>query len=93
MPSKVEVMWLMKKLTPDFKTIADFRKDNIDCMKGVFREFVKLCVRLDLYGAKCIAVDGNKFKAVTVLTATSTAKTRLQNERDRQTSIKVLSRG
>ena len=60
----VEVMWLMKKLTPDFKTIADFRKDNIDCVKGVFREFVKLCMRLDLYGAKCIAVDGTKFKAV-----------------------------
>ena len=60
----LEVMWLMKKLTPDFKTIADFRKDNIDCVKGVFREFVKLCMRLDLYGAKCIAVDGTKFKAV-----------------------------
>ena len=60
----LEVMWLMKKLTPDFKTIADFRKDNIDSVKGVFREFVKLCMRLDLYGAKCIAVDGTKFKAV-----------------------------
>jgi len=60
----LEVMWLMKKLTPDFKTIADFRKDNIDSVKGVFREFVKLCMRSDLYGAKCIAVDGTKFKAV-----------------------------
>ena len=59
----VEVMWLMKKLSPDFKTIADFRKDNIDCVKSVFREFVKLCISLDLYGAKCIAVDGTKFKA------------------------------
>lgn len=54
----------MKKLTPDFKTIADFRKDNIHCVKGVFKEFVKLCISLDLYGAKCIAVDGTKFKAV-----------------------------
>jgi transposase len=63
----IEVMWLMKKLTPDFKTIADFRKDNIDCVKGVFREFVKLCISLDLYGAKCIAVDGTKFKAVNSL--------------------------
>ena len=59
----VEVMWLMKKLSPDFKTIADFRKDTIDCVKSVFREFVKLCISLDLYGAKCIAVDGTKFKA------------------------------
>ena len=63
----VEVMWLMRKLTPDFKTIADFRKDNIDCVKGVFKEFVKLCMSLDLYGAKCIAIDGTKFKAVNSL--------------------------
>jgi transposase len=53
----IEVMWLMRKLTPDFKTIADFLKDNIDCVKGVFKEFVKLCMSLDLYGAKCIAID------------------------------------
>jgi transposase len=63
----IEVMWLVKKLAPDFKTIADFRKDNIDCVKGVFKEFVKLCMGLDLYGAKCIAVDGTKFKAVNSL--------------------------
>ena len=63
----IEVMWLMKKLTPDFKTIVDFRKDNIDCVKGVFKEFVKLCISLDLYGAKCIAIDGTKFKAVNSL--------------------------
>ena len=63
----IEVMWLVKKLAPDFKTIADFRKDNIDCVKGVFKEFVKLCISLDLYGAKCIAVDGTKFKAVNSL--------------------------
>jgi len=63
----IEVMWLMKKLAPDFKTIADFRKDNIDCVKGVFREFVKLCMSLELYGAKRVAVDGTKFKAVNSL--------------------------
>ena len=63
----VEVMWLMKKLTPDFKTIADFRKDNVDCVKGVFKEFVKLCMSLDLYGAKLVAIDGTKFKAVNSL--------------------------
>jgi transposase len=63
----VEVMWLTKKLAPDFKTIADFRKDNVDCVKGVFKEFVKLCMGLDLYGAKLVAVDGVKFKAVNSL--------------------------
>src|SRR4030042_490806 len=60
----IEVMWLMKKLAPDFKTIADFRKDNVDCVKGVFKEFVKLCMNLDFYGAKLVAIDGVKFKAV-----------------------------
>jgi len=60
----LEVMWLMKKLAPDFKTIADFRKDNIDCIKPVFKEFVYLCRSLDLYGAQLVAIDGTKFKAV-----------------------------
>ena len=60
----VEVMWLMKKLAPDFKTIADFRKNNVDCTKGVFKEFVYLCRSLDLYGAQLVAIDGTKFRAV-----------------------------
>jgi transposase len=60
----LEVMWLMKKLTPDFKTIADFRKDNVDCIKPVFKEFVYLCKSLDLYGTQLVAIDGSKFKAV-----------------------------
>ena len=60
----VEVMWLLKKLAPDFKTIADFRKDNVDCIKEVFQEFVYLCRSLYLYGAQLISIDGTKFKAV-----------------------------
>jgi transposase len=60
----VEIMWLMKKLAPDFKTIADFRKNNVECIKGVFKEFVYLCKSLDLYGAQLIAIDGAKFRAV-----------------------------
>ena len=60
----VEVMWLIKKLSPDHKTIANFRKDNIDCIKGVFKEFVYLCRSLDLYGAQLVAIDGTKFRAV-----------------------------
>ena len=39
----LEVIWLMKKLAPDLKTIADFRKDNVGCIKPVFKEFVYLC--------------------------------------------------
>jgi transposase len=60
----VEVMWLIKKPAPDFKTISDFRKDNVDCIKGVFQEFVYLCRSLNLYGAQLIAIGGSKFKAV-----------------------------
>ena len=46
------------------KTIADFRKDNVDCIKRVFKEFVYLCRSLDLYGAQLVAIDGTKFRAV-----------------------------
>ncbi len=60
----VELMWLLKKLTPDFKTIADFRKDNRDAIKNVFKEFIYLCKKLDLFGGELVAIDGSKFKAV-----------------------------
>jgi Tfp pilus assembly protein PilN len=46
------------------QTTADFRKDNVGCIKPVFKEFVYLCRSLDLYGAQLIAIDGTKFKAV-----------------------------
>lgn len=60
----VEVMWLLKKLTPDHKTIADFRKNNADSIKKVFKQFVIFCKELDLYGGETIGIDGSKFKAV-----------------------------
>jgi transposase len=60
----LEVIWLLQKLSPDHKTIANFRKDNAKALKGVFRSFVKLCVSLDLYGKELAAIDGSKFKAV-----------------------------
>ena len=60
----MEVMWLLRKLQPDHKTIADFRKDNRNAFKGVFRAFTKVCRKLDLFGGELIAVDGSKFKAV-----------------------------
>ena len=60
----VELMWLLKKLTPDFRTIADFRKDNARSLKNVFKAFVKLCLEMNLYAKELIAIDGSKFKAV-----------------------------
>ena len=59
-----EVMWLIEKLVPDFKTIADFRKDNVGCIKKVFKEFVFFLQDLDLFGGELASIDGSKFKAV-----------------------------
>src|SRR5271166_2774336 len=60
----VEVMWLLGGLKPDFKTIADFRRDNRAAFRAVFRQFVLLCRRLDLFGRELLAVDGTRIKAV-----------------------------
>src|SRR5262245_15845381 len=59
----VELMWLMRKLTPDHKTIADFRKDNLEPIKRVCREFQYFCKEMNLFGGELIAVDGSKFRA------------------------------
>lgn len=59
----VEVMWLLGKLAPDYKTIADFRRDNGKAIRAVFREFTIMCRRLELYGGQLVAIDGSKFKA------------------------------
>src|SRR3977135_1343901 len=60
----IEMIWLTGQLAPDFKTIADFRKDNGKAIREVCREFVALCRRLDLLGGASVAIDGSKFKAV-----------------------------
>jgi hypothetical protein len=60
----VEVMWLVRKLRPDFKTIADFRKDNREALRKVCREFTDLCRKLDLFSGELVAVDSSSFKAV-----------------------------
>jgi len=60
----IEVVWLLKKLHPDFKTIADFRRDNKKAIKEVYREFTLLCKKLDLFGGELIAIDGSKIRAV-----------------------------
>lgn len=75
----VELMWLTGRLTPDFKTIADFRKDNGKAIRGVCRQFVVLCQQLGLFSEALVAIDGSKFKAV--------------NNRDRNfTSVKLKRR-
>jgi transposase len=74
----LELMWLLQKLTPDFKTIADFRKANPHALKGVCREFTILCKTLELFGRELIAIDGSKFKAVNSKSRNFTEK-KLQN--------------
>jgi transposase len=60
----VELMWLTGRLAPDFKTIADFRKNNGEAIRLVCREFVMLCRKLNLLTDALVAIDGSKFKAV-----------------------------
>src|SRR3984885_6567244 len=60
----IELVWLTGRLMPDFKTIADFRKDNGEAIRRVCREFVVLCRRLELFSEASVAIDGSKFKAV-----------------------------
>jgi len=60
----VELMWLLGRLQPDFKTIANFRKDNGKAIQQCCREFVEICRQLDLFAKSIIAIDGSKFKAV-----------------------------
>lgn len=60
----VELMWMLGKIVPDFRCIADFRKDNAKALKGVFREFVKLCNKAGLLSNESVVIDGSKFRAV-----------------------------
>ena len=59
----IEMMWLINELKPDFRTISDFRKNNISNMKYVFKEFALLCDSLNLIGKEIVAIDGSKFRA------------------------------
>jgi transposase len=60
----LELIWLTARLAPDFKTIADFRRDNGDAIRKVCKEFVLLCRGLKLFTDGIVAIDGSKFKAV-----------------------------
>jgi len=60
----VELMWLLGRLSPDFKTIADFRKDNGKGIKNTCRTFIGICRQLNMFTDAIVAIDGSKFKAV-----------------------------
>jgi transposase len=60
----LEVMWLTGRLAPDYKTIADFRKDNGPAIKKVCAQFVELCRKMGLLAKASVVIDGSKFKAV-----------------------------
>lgn len=60
----VELLWLLNKLRPDFKTIADFRRDNVAAIVGACRAFTVFCREQGLFGAELVAIDGSKFQAV-----------------------------
>lgn len=70
----IELLWLLGKLQPDFKTIADFRKNNTESIKAVCTEFIVLCKRMDLFGGELVAIDGSKFEAVNHSSASFTRK-------------------
>lgn len=59
----LELMWLLRRLMPDYKTIADFRRDNSSALKQVFKQFVMICKQWELFGREILAIDGSKFKA------------------------------
>ena len=60
----VEVMWLIGKLTPDHNTLSEFRKNNIKCMKPMFREFNSFCLNKNMFSMDYVSIDGSKFRAV-----------------------------
>jgi len=60
----IELFFLLNRLTPDFRTIADFRKDNKHALKKVFKVFVKVCMKIHLYEKELLAIDGTKIRAV-----------------------------
>jgi transposase len=88
----IELIWLTGQLAPDFKTIADFRKDNGKAIREVCRTFVGLCRELDLLSAGSVAIDGSKFKAVNARDMNFTeAKMKRRFERIEESIARYLS--
>lgn len=75
----LEVIWLLGRLRPDFKTIADFRKDNAEAFKKAVRQFTRLCRQLELFGGELLAVDGTKIKGQNA-PAKNWSQTKLEKE-------------
>ena len=76
----IEAIWLLKRLSPDHKTISDFRRDNTEPLRKVFKEFIQLCRKLELFGAELVAVDSSKFRA-------SNARDRIKDREQLEKSI------
>src|SRR5215475_13803251 len=88
----IELIWLTGHLAPDFKTIADFRKDNGKAIREVCRSFVAVCRRLDLLSEASVAIDGSKFKAVNARDKNFTeAKMKRRLERIEESIARYLS--
>ena len=78
----VEVMWLLGRLSPDHKTIADFRKDNGDAIRKVCARFVELCRQIGLLAVASVAIDGSKFKALVNNRDRNFTKAKMQRRKD-----------
>ncbi len=87
----IELMWLTQRLAPDFKTIADFRRDNGPAIAAVCGQFVVLCRQLSLFNQAVVAIDGSKFKAVNARDKSFTkGKVKKRMERSRPASPSTL---
>ena len=80
----LELFWLLKRLSPDHKTISDFRKDHTQALRQVFKQFVVLCKQLELFGAELVAIDSTKFRA-------SNARDRVKDKEQLAGSIARIS--
>ena len=88
----IELIWLTGQLAPDFKTIADFRKDNGKAIREVCRSFVVLCRELDLLSEASVAIDGSKFKAVNARDKNFTeAKMKRRLERIEESIVRYIA--
>lgn len=76
----LEVLWLLKRLSPDHKTISDFRRSHGEALRAVFKEFVVTCSTLELFGAELVAIDSTKFKA-------SNARDRVKDQQQLDSAI------
>ena len=79
----LEIMWLIGKLKPNFRTIANFRKDNKTAIRKVFKEFNRFCYKMDLFSHDGISIDGSKFKAVNAKDNNFTQSTKLDDRFER----------